>query len=259
MRAAVSCMPSKLVRGSVMNSKECSKCKVVKSFDEFHKDKLRKDERQSVCKGCRKQYQKNYQPQYYEDNRERVIRRIKQYTQDNKERISEWNKQYRQDNKERINDRKKQYYQDNKERLNECSKQYNQTHKEERKQYHQDNKAKFNEYLKNKRKNDIVFALRCNVSSQVSMALKRNSGSKQGKSLMKYLPYTIEQLKEHIEKQFEPWMSWENYGEWHIHHIYPHSKLPYDSMMHPNFLKAWALENLQPLEASENIRKGNKV
>ena len=41
--------------------------------------------------------------------------------------------------------------------------------------------------------------------------------------------------------------------------IYPQSKLPYDSMTHPNFLKCWALENLQPLEAKENISKGNRL
>ena len=204
---------------------KCNVCKEIKPLNEFHKDKLRKDGRQSVCKGCRKQYQKNYQPQYYEDNKERII---------------EWNKQYRQDNKEKI--------------------------KEEKKQYRQDNKAKLNEYQKNKRKNNIVFALRCNVSSQVSMALKRNSSSKQGESLMKYLPYTIDQLKEHLENQFEDWMTWENHGvyhptekRWHIDHIIPQNKLIYDSMDHPNFQNCWALENLQPLLALDNLSKGDKI
>jgi 5-methylcytosine-specific restriction endonuclease McrA len=55
-------------------------------------------------------------------------------------------------------------------------------------------------------------------------------------------------------------MTWDNYGSyWHVDHIYPHSKLPYDSMDHPNFLKAWALNNLQPLEAIENMKKSNKI
>ena len=55
-------------------------------------------------------------------------------------------------------------------------------------------------------------------------------------------------------------MSWENYGiYWQIDHIYPQSLLPYDSMDHPNFLKCWSLDNLRPLEATENIRKGNKL
>jgi len=54
-------------------------------------------------------------------------------------------------------------------------------------------------------------------------------------------------------------MTWGNRAEWHIDHIYPHSKLPYDTMDHPNFQKAWALENLRPLCAEENRRKGDKV
>jgi 5-methylcytosine-specific restriction endonuclease McrA len=73
------------------------------------------------------------------------------------------------------------------------------------------------------------------------------------------MPYTPEQLKEHLESQFEDWMTWDNYGEWHVDHIHPQSLLPYDSMDHPNFQKCWALENLQPLEARENIIKSNKI
>ena len=48
------------------------------------------------------------------------------------------------------------------------------------------------------------------------------------------------------------------YG-WHIDHIIPQSKLLYDSMDHPNFQKCWALENLQPLWAKDNISKSNKT
>jgi len=77
---------------------------------------------------------------------------------------------------------------------------------------------------------------------------------------MKHLPYTQEQLKEHLENQFDSKMTWDNYGTyWHIDHIYPQSLLPYDSLEHPNFQKCWALENLRPLEAKANIKKGNKV
>ena len=182
-----------------MPEKKCSKCKVVKSVNDFHKHKGRKDGLQQACKECKKEYAK----------------------------------QHHQDNKEKNNERDKQY--------------------------HQNNKEKRNEYQRNRRANDPAATLRHNVSSTIAMALNRNDGSKQGESVMKYLPYTIEQLKEHLESQFEPWMTWNNHGEWHIDHIYPQSKLPYDSMDHPNFLKVWALKNLQPLESSENISKGNKV
>lgn len=85
-------------------------------------------------------------------------------------------------------------------------------------------------------------------------------------SILKYLPYTMEELKEHIESLWEPWMNWENYGKyeegelrWSIDHIVPQTLLPFDSMEHPNFLKCWSLENLRPLEIGENIKKGNKL
>ena len=35
----------------------------------------------------------------------------------------------------------------------------------------------------------------------------------------------INYLRNHLEKQFEPWMSWDNYGKWwHVDHIIPVTK-----------------------------------
>ena len=72
--------------------------------------------------------------------------------------------------------------------------------------------------------------------------------------------YSVEELKSHLEKQFVSGMTWENYGKhgWHIDHIVPRAKLPYDSSEHPNFKLCWALNNLQPLWASDNWKKGDR-
>ena len=157
----------------------------------------------------------------------------------------------------------KQKYKKNKEKKKAYSKQYYQENREERlewqKQYKKDNKEKINEYERNRKANDPVVALRHNVNNLINRAFKRSGGSKLGESVFQYLPYTFEELKEHLESQFEPGMTWNKRSEWHIDHIYPHSLLPYDSMDHPNFQKAWALENLQPLWAKENITKGKKI
>lgn len=53
-------------------------------------------------------------------------------------------------------------------------------------------------------------------------------------------------------------MSWENYGSyWHVDHKIPCAK--YD-LTDPNQQKAcFHFSNLQPLEASENIRKSDKA
>lgn len=53
-------------------------------------------------------------------------------------------------------------------------------------------------------------------------------------------------------------MSWDNYGEWHIDHKIPDCKFNYISVNDKEFQKCWALKNLQPLWAIENLRKGSK-
>ena len=64
-------------------------------------------------------------------------------------------------------------------------------------------------------------------------------------------------LKEYLEKQFKPGMTWQNYGirGWHIDHI-----IPLDSAKTPEDVeKLMYYTNLQPLWAIENIKKGNKL
>jgi hypothetical protein len=102
--------------------------------------------------------------------------------------------------------------------------------------------------------------LKKNTGRAVRAAIHRSEGSKEGERTFDYLPYTVEELREHLEAQFDGKMSWENYGSyWHIDHIFPQSRLPFDSLDHPNFQKCWALSNLQPLEAKANQSKGAKI
>lgn len=107
------------------------------------------------------------------------------------------------------------------------------------------------------KRKDPRFRIAESISKRVSEVLR---GEKGGKSVWEYLPYSKHQLREHLENQFDDKMTWDNYGSyWSLDHIYPQSKLPYDSLEHPNFIKCWSLENLRPLEATENSRKGNRV
>mgnify|MGYP003123338169 CR=1 FL=1 len=105
---------------------------------------------------------------------------------------------------------------------------------------------------------DPAYRLRVNVSALVYDALVRKQGLTKGGSTFAHLPYTPSELKEHIEKQFNEHMDWDNYGVyWNIDHIIPQAALIYDSLTHPNFQKCWALNNLRPLEVKLNSSKGS--
>jgi len=112
-------------------------------------------------------------------------------------------------------------------------------------------------YVRHRRQADGTRRLRSSVRCLIYHALKKQGATKGGKTFA-HLDYTPRELYEHIEAQFDENMTWENYGSyWHLDHIIPQAALPYDSLKHPNFKKAWALDNLQPLEKNENIQKSS--
>jgi len=80
--------------------------------------------------------------QYYEYNKEKILKKQKEYYDDNKDKSKQYyednkdkKKQYREDNKDKI----KQYYEDNKDKI---LKQHKEYYEEKAKQYYEDNKDK---------------------------------------------------------------------------------------------------------------------
>lgn len=72
------------------------------------------------------------------------------------------------------------------------------------------------------------------------------------------LPYSKEDLISHLEAQFKDGMSWENYGDWHIDHKKPIAAFSFTQYQDEQFIECWSLENLQPLWALDNIKKGGR-
>lgn len=108
-----------------------------------------------------------------------------------------------------------------------------------------------------KRTRPEVGRMRELVGAHVRNAMRNN---KQGQPVFQHLPYTIQEMMEHLEKQFDDKMSWQNQGSyWHLDHIVPQVLLPYKSYDDVNFSKCWDLRNLQPLEATLNCAKGPKL
>jgi hypothetical protein len=83
-------------------------------------------------------------------------------------------------------------------------------------------------------------------------------GMKSGVSWTKIVGYSAKELRDHLERQFLPGMSWENYGKWHVDHIVPLSAYQISGRDCPNMKRAWCLTNLRPLWAKENQVKSDK-
>lgn len=88
-------------------------------------------------------------------------------------------------------------------------------------------------------------------------SLRLKGGGKNKTSWQKLVGYTPEKLRSHLEAKFTKGMDWTAFlrGEIHVDHIVPISWFKYDSVEHSEFKKCWALNNLQPLWARDNIIK----
>lgn len=97
-----------------------------------------------------------------------------------------------------------------------------------------------------------------NISCGVGRGIRR--GSKNGRHSFDLLGYSLNDLTAHLEAQFWPGMTWDNYGRggWHIDHVRPLATFSYETPDDPEFREAWALSNLQPLWEWDNIAKGAK-
>ena len=84
--------------------------------------------------------------------------------------------------------------------------------------------------------------------------------SKKGQHWEDLVDYTCDELKEHLESLFTNGMTWKKFlnGEIHIDHVYPISHFRYESADELAFKLCWAIENLQPLWAKDNLSKGNR-
>ena len=117
------------------------------------------------------------------------------------------------------------------------------------------NKNKLKEYNKNQYNNNAKHKLIIILRARIGKALKYNLKSKNTKKL---LGCSIEELKQHLEKQFKEGMNWTNNTQfgWHIDHIVPCDK--FDLSKEEEQSKCFHYTNLQPLWWKENLTKSNQ-
>ena len=142
-------------------------------------------------------------------------------------------------------------------------KKYKIREDEYHKNYKKENPNKIKEYkrnyfLKNKdiKMNDPLYKLTLNLRRRLNHSLKTKKWYKNS-HFNNYIGCTLDILKNHIEKQFEFNMSWNNWSKtgWHIDHIVPLSSAKTEQELY----KLCHYTNLQPLWAVDNLKKHNKI
>jgi hypothetical protein len=260
-------------------------CDLEKEDDQFSPGEFA--EKWGQCRECVKAYNK----QYRAEHKDEIALQRKEYNLLNKEKIALYNKTVYDADPEKCKAQHKKWYLENKDRVAANWQIYYQNNRDALLAYasqrRQDNKEaiskKANIYVMNKYRTDPVFKLRRNISTTINKMLNSQGETKRGASIMQYLDWSIEELFNHLENLFsrpsnltpdgKVWMNWTNRGVynletwddndpntwiWHLDHIVPKSMTPYSSMADENFRKTWALSNLRPLSAKQNILEGNR-
>ena len=154
--------------------------------------------------------------------------------------------------------RMKEWYQERKEELAAVRKASYPVNKEKiltaNRAWRKENPDYMAQYQSKRRKNDPLFKLASNLRIRLCEALQKTTWQK-NTHFSEYIGCTQEELKIHIEKQFQPGMSWDNQGEWHIDHIIPLSSAKTEKEMY----KLCRYDNLQPLWAEDNWSKNDNV
>lgn len=196
-------------------------------------------------------------PKYTEEERKkRVVEQARNWQKRNPEKVKVYrtSDEYR---KKARDARKIFYYQNHEKELN-YSRKYHKENKEKEKEYRIENKIKirtyFRKYEKERYYNDPKFKIRLNLRKRLNKSLKNKS--KKSLSIKTLINCSLEELKIHLERQFQEGMSWENYGKWHIDHIKPCSSFDLTDLEQQK--QCFNYTNLQPLWATDNIRKSNK-
>ncbi len=205
------------------NTAKCIKCKEERELNCFD-IKICSGKYKRVCIMCCEQKQiknKEYNRQYYENNKEYLVGVHQEYYNTHKEKMISYSKEYAQCHRKDINECKAERY------INDI----------------------------NYRISEI---LRHRINFSIKYGKKAGSAVRDLGCSVEFLK---QYLEDKFYSNPETWqsMTWENYGYygWHIDHIIPLSS--FDLTDRDQFLKACHYTNLQPLWAKENLSKGAKV
>jgi hypothetical protein len=254
-----------------METKICSKCKKIKDVEEFNKRKDSKDGLSYWCKECfakqhkltytnKKEEISNYHKKYYIKNydklkdkrildKDKTKIRHKEYYLKNKEYVQLKTKEYDNKNKDKMKLAHHNYYLNHIKKLRDKNKEWAKNNPEKIKL----SRTKY--YLT--QKDTLKYKISKAIRGIIYWSVKEKKNGRHWETLV---GYTLQELMQHLEKQFTEGMTWNNYGKrgWEIDHKIPHSLWQYGSYEDREFKQCWCLANLQPMWGTENRKKYNK-
>ena len=220
---SLNCM--KEVQLNSLNLKCCNRCKRTQPLDVFRLSRRMADGRLNQCHSCELACSRARREADPEAKREMQ----RQWVAKNADRVREAGARYREKNREHATARIAAWHAANPERSKEITRRRNAN-----------------------RRATVSGQLRERISKSIHRCLRQ---SKNHAKVEELVGWSIAELRIHLERQFLRGMGWHNMGEWHIDHIVPISSFLISGPDDPEVRRAWALTNLRPLWATENIKK----
>ncbi len=195
---------------------------------------------------------------YRQNNQKLILEKAKVYSGKHKKHIKKYQVKYRRKNDKNLKQKKKEYYKKHLNKIRVRGQKYYIDNLEKITEYHKTNRYKTRLYIKNRLATRPDIRLATNMRKYIAAALKQKYIIKKI-STLNLLGITFAEFRIHIEKQFKPGMSWDNYGYygWHVDHIMPLKAFDLRKLSEQK--KAFHYKNLQPLWAKENLTKSAKI
>jgi len=233
--------------------KYCKGCDKTKKLRDFNKDSRYRDGLKSRCKVCaialkialKRKYRNIKMKTCTKCKQTKALTEFGKRSQNPDGLFNQCkvcknirSQKWKQNNREKVN----AYYQNNREKILKKSKR-------------PEAKKRRNARRKERLKTDPQFKIRSYLGSRLWRAL---NGISKSASTMTLVGCSISHLKDHLEKQFLPGMTWKNYGPvWHVDHMMPCDS--FDLSDPEQQRQCFHYTNLQPLWASENMSKADTI
>lgn len=245
-------------------NRTCCVCKQSKDLAScFPRNRSKKLGRSYDCKECRRiDWRTRYQA-----NTVFYLKKNREYRRNNPETVKKFKRAWEKANPEKMRAMLQRQRIKHRERINHAARRFYHESRAARPEYYKqkdrEKRVRLREwrakYVRDRRANDVEFRLRGNLRALIKNSIKFSSGITGSARVTDLLGCSIGDFRIYFESLFEPGMTWQDFmeGRIHIDHIMPCAIFDLTKPEHQKRCNHFS--NLQPMWASENIRKSNKL